>query len=83
MEDKKQEAWVLTKSLSTQENLLKEVIHERMVESSPHQAKSDAQKNGKDNEIGLKRHAPYLVRGEFWKLRQLKTKRKRIKCSFC
>jgi hypothetical protein len=54
-----------------------------MIESSPHQTKLDAQKNGKDNEIGLRRHAPYLVRGEFWKLRQLKTKRKQIKCSFC
>jgi hypothetical protein len=39
MEDKKQEAWVLTKSLSKQEGVLEEVIHEHMTESSLHQAK--------------------------------------------
>jgi len=35
-----------------------------MTKSSLHQAKLDAQKNGKDIEIGLRRHAPYLVRGK-------------------
>jgi hypothetical protein len=64
MKDKKQKTWVLTKFLSTQEHVLKEVIHECMTKSSLHQAKLDAQRNGKDNEIGLRRHAPYLVRGK-------------------
>ncbi len=45
--------------------MLKEVIHVRMIESSLHQTKSNVQGNGKENEAGLKRHAPYLVRGKF------------------
>ncbi len=64
----------MTKSLSTQEDALKEVIHEHMTKSSLHQSKLDAQRNGKDNETGLRKHAPYLVRGKFQKLRQLRTK---------
>jgi hypothetical protein len=35
-----------------------------MTKSSLHQAKVDAQRNGKDNEIVLRRHAPYLIGGE-------------------
>jgi hypothetical protein len=60
--------------LSTQEDVLEEVIHEHMTKSSLHQAKLDAQRNGKDNETGLRRHEPYPIRGGIRKLRQLKTK---------
>ncbi len=50
------------------------MIHERMIESSFHQVKSYARKNGKENEAGLKMHAPYPIGGEIQKLRQLRTK---------
>jgi hypothetical protein len=46
MEDKKQEAWVLTNSISTQEGVLEEVIHEHMTESSFQQAKLDPWPHG-------------------------------------
>jgi hypothetical protein len=45
-----------------------------MIESSFHQVKSYARKNGKENEAGLKMHAPYPIGGEIQKLRQLRTK---------